>query len=583
MVRQASLTEIPPEVINLISLHLSQCDLKMLRLTCSLLSDRFQPRLSRLFLSANPLNVEVFLAVASHETFRLGVHEIIWDDALLDTHQQILGLNAEASEKPYPISGALGPDQCEHKESTDSVTVPFWFGHRCDQDMRLLGCQKHYEIATVQQLERTAETDHALPLWRSWLIYKSLFAQQEEVIATDRDIEAFRYGLARLPNLRRITVTPAAHGWPKQALYPTPMIRALPYGLQYPSPRGWPTYLIDSHSALARPWCVNEQRFRGVSTIVRELARAESHDIRELIVDAHHLSTGLNCNLFDCNPTGSLLCQGPPHRNKASESAYRDLVALLGQPGFSRIDLDLQVLDQGSADWSAFRSGALRQALGEAKDLQHVSLRTNAGKWQLFATQFAADHRKMAHHVPLKSIFPVEKWRRLEYFGLSGFFITCADAVSFLAELPPTVRSVDLSFLEFLDGADYRALLEAMRRTLPWADGPESQQPRVCITVAIMNDPSEARGLCVDNEVNEFLYRDGENPFQLEGPLPSCIVPFGKGTVVDYFDPTFARPWLSFDELVERGIYRRPSHHALNPEPDPDNESFDFNAAFETA
>lgn len=37
--------------------------------------------LSRVFLSANPLNIEVFHAVADHPKFRHQVTEIIWDEA----------------------------------------------------------------------------------------------------------------------------------------------------------------------------------------------------------------------------------------------------------------------------------------------------------------------------------------------------------------------------------------------------------------------------------------------------------------------------------------------------------------------
>lgn len=46
---------------------------------------------------------------------------------------------------------------------------------------------------------------------------------------------------ARANPLRRITIAPTAHGSLFLTLYQTPMICSLPYGFNYPIPRGWPT------------------------------------------------------------------------------------------------------------------------------------------------------------------------------------------------------------------------------------------------------------------------------------------------------------------------------------------------------
>lgn len=50
------------------------------------------------------------------------------------------------------------------------------------------------------------------------------------------NVDALVYGLKRFPALRRMTITPAAHGWIFAPLYETPMIRALApaKGLQLP-------------------------------------------------------------------------------------------------------------------------------------------------------------------------------------------------------------------------------------------------------------------------------------------------------------------------------------------------------------
>ncbi|OQE86103.1 hypothetical protein PENNAL_c0022G07032 [Penicillium nalgiovense] len=55
----------------------------MMRLASKQFSNAVELRLQRVFLSANPLNIEVFRAVADHQKFRHQVTEIIWDDARL--------------------------------------------------------------------------------------------------------------------------------------------------------------------------------------------------------------------------------------------------------------------------------------------------------------------------------------------------------------------------------------------------------------------------------------------------------------------------------------------------------------------
>ncbi|KAJ4245793.1 hypothetical protein NW762_013917 [Fusarium torreyae] len=62
---------------------LPNSDIKNLRLTSHLLNANSQLRISRVFVSANPRNLDVARAIADHETFRWGIEEIIWDDATL--------------------------------------------------------------------------------------------------------------------------------------------------------------------------------------------------------------------------------------------------------------------------------------------------------------------------------------------------------------------------------------------------------------------------------------------------------------------------------------------------------------------
>jgi hypothetical protein len=74
---------LPLELWDCIESHLSNADIKSLRLACKQFNNTVFLRLNRVFLSANPVNIEVFRNIASHDKFRHQVNEIIWDEARL--------------------------------------------------------------------------------------------------------------------------------------------------------------------------------------------------------------------------------------------------------------------------------------------------------------------------------------------------------------------------------------------------------------------------------------------------------------------------------------------------------------------
>lgn len=95
-----------------------------------------------------------------------------------------------------------------------------------------------------------------LPLNQCWVHYQQLRRQEDDVLVSDADEDAFVYALKRLPELRRVTITPAAHG--RLYSYPSTryrwMIRALPYSFNYPIPRGWPTAADGEILPESQPW-----------------------------------------------------------------------------------------------------------------------------------------------------------------------------------------------------------------------------------------------------------------------------------------------------------------------------------------
>ncbi|RAK77392.1 uncharacterized protein BO72DRAFT_428617 [Aspergillus fijiensis CBS 313.89] len=517
------LLSLPPELFHQIISTLSNCDIKSLRLTCRRLCDVARLRLSRVFLSANPLNIRVFRTVAEHPLFRQQVTEIVWDDAFLID-------DPTPEPDPYNVDAVIGSDDEEEVNNN----CPKWFVTRCKNNLDELSVRMDRNEDGWYNVERAAQQDARPSLWTCWQYYQNLLAQQAEVLIRQSDVEALVYGLRRFPALERITITPAAHGWLYQPLYETPMIRAFPKGFNYPIPHGWPTAEEGDPTPEAEDWGtlpenVKEQ-WRGVRLVLRALAQHPDHRVVELILDVNQLDTGLNCTIF----------------HQPCEEV-ENLVALLRRPGFRRLDLPLIVRGQEYEEWPAFRNGNLRRALGEAPSLEHLSLYTT----------IEVDSRSSRFHfTSLQTIFPVAGWSGLQTLKLSRFIVIQDDVISLLEQLS-TLQVIELSFLGFLDnGGNYRDLLDEIRERFRWSERDPESRPKLIVAVAPW-PPRPGLGIWLEEEVHSFLYDHGRNPFSIFRDAPNQV-PQGTGTLRDSFEPGHERPYFgSCKFLSTAGIENR--------------------------
>ncbi|CAM1502670.1 Fc.00g074460.m01.CDS01 [Cosmosporella sp. VM-42] len=473
------LVKLPPEILAATLSYLLNRDIKNLRLACKKFFSRARLRINRVFLSPNPRNIEVFRAIADHETWRKGIVEIIWDDAWLG--------------KPWKMDDGYGGIYDDLERVTpppdDIPELDDWWWHDCRQS-----------------LSDTAGR-------RAYVEHPESIAIQKQIDTRIRSIEALKYGLKRFPLLDRVIVTAAAHGWLFSPLYETPMIRAFPKGFLYPIPRGWPLEEMayrdyargDSTQPEAHPWteddtAANEEyknQWRGFRVVTRVLAgQSQDHNVKELVCDTHGIQTGLNCRIFD-DPC----------------SEYNDIVTILRKPGFRRIDLALIVDMVQHIGWRSF----------------NVSIQTD----------FPGIDESLDNFIPLRTMFPVDRWPRLQHFRLSQFPVKQDDMLALLAALPPTLRSLELSRLEFLpQSGNHRDLLTDMRDTLGWRDRPIAQRPNVAI--ALSNQSSGNACVWIDKEVNGFLYDHGENPFNVRNG--DEIATGTAGVERDPFKPGWERP-----------------------------------------
>ncbi|KAF7536708.1 hypothetical protein G7054_g4295 [Neopestalotiopsis clavispora] len=538
------LDRLPVELLAAVLSFLPGRDIKNLRLTGKSVCSRTPLHLHRVFLSANPRNIEVLRAVAEHDVLRHGVSEIILDDALLGYIDCINEIVPDGALRVYKNSSDLEDDEdaTDDSEGTHSFEggeegVPYAFDRACRQNIQQALERQDMDVPRPNHVLIARQIKQQLPRRDSWRYFRQLLQQQDDVIKTEADAKALRYGLERFTSLRRVTITPVAHGVLYEPLYETPMIRAFPCGFNYPIPCSWALYKRGRPYSLQSWDKDNEEqsdkgRWRGFSVASGELSTFGQR-VKELVIDVAHLTTGLNYQFF-VHP-----CQ-----------EYDNLLNVLRQPGFSRIDLSILADGQQFEGWPVLFNGRLKSALDAAADLQHVSLGV-LDPLQLYRILYTSTSPS-SDFTPLRDIFPIDRWPKLRHFGLSNLLVQQDDLLSLLAALPLTLRSVDLSFLNFMEGGDYRGLLDGMRQNLAWHERPVRERPRVFVN--IRHGEQAIRYFCLDKEVDDFFYGTGENPFMLEGDrsYPQNYV----SIIRDPFDPTHDRPNTGTDELIEMGIVR---------------------------
>lgn len=518
--QRPEILRLPVEIVTWISTHLPNCDIKNLRLTCLFFSVTLRLRLDRVFLSANPRNVEVFQAIANHEVYRARVTELIWDDALLiDDRIERRPPSGDYYEDDYY------PDSEDYLD--EEPPWPRWYRNPCKDNLNEVMSLKGFDVERPDHVARAQQVAALLPMEEAWAHYQELLQQQREVLGSQAHIRALEGAISSFPALRRVTITCAAHGRLFNPLYETPMIRALPRGFNYPIPRGWPV------TGLAQPLCPDWDDdggyWQGLRAVLRVLARNQDLGrVTEMRVDANWLETGLNSRLFE-EPCPALA----------------DFEAVLARPNFKHLHLDLLV-HPFDLEAEVYRRGLLKEALAGAADgqgLEHLTFKTNAEDSDYW-------------YVPLDTVFPKSSLSSLRHFGLSRFSVKQDDLLALLAALPPSVCTIELGLLRFVKGCgSHRTLLRQIRDTLDWQD----RVPRPKLSI-VMGGHWQIPGrlIWVEEEVDAFLYHGAGNPFG-EGPEATWEnqAREGVGVVKDAFDPEHERPHTDLWTLGDLGYLKK--------------------------
>ncbi|RBR19252.1 hypothetical protein FVER53590_06002 [Fusarium verticillioides] len=488
------------EILHQVIYTLPNADIKNLRLTCSYLGNISLPRFSRTFISANPRDIEVFTLIANHDIFRLKVTEIIYDDSRFDHSLR-----------------RWSPDIIE--EYDDPTTPLYWFREAYNSIVRGIDAEEGENdyIPHVKEAFKTRCT-----MRESWEVHCKLKSQQDEVLVSGRDADALRYGLWRFPNLKRVTLSPAAHGILGRPLYPTPTIRSFPEGLIYPLERCWPKPDPLGDYSLT-PWDkLSKQEWRGFCVVTKEIARHIRENpvfgLSEFIAEGRQFWTGINCHIFDY-----------PVREE-----YRDLVTILSHPPLRRLELSFACGEESKHNWPSFRSGRLFRALSKATSLQDLRFDTRIPLQHRIWHQFV-DYAQ--NGMPLQSMFPINAWSNIRRFALSRSFVRQKDVMAFISTLPSALESLELSFLSFLPcEGTYRDLLQDMRCNSGWRERPAGNRPKLIVLVVENESLINGAAMDLSHAAMDYVYHHGDNPF-VEDQILEVLE--GKGTLVDLLDPMY--------------------------------------------
>ncbi|KAK6217886.1 hypothetical protein LQW54_003174 [Pestalotiopsis sp. IQ-011] len=497
---------LPTELLKKISDELPNKDIKQLRLTCRTWAHSLVPRTPRVILSANPRNVDVFNAIASHESFRHQVKEVIWDEGIL--YDDLTMSQTLRDPRPWLIQ--------------ELEEVPAWFRDGCRNDsMRWGGWDD--EVDTTQLSRR-------MPTAEAWAYYTELLEQQRQVLASKAHIRAFEKHIGSFPALRRITINPATCGMLFNPLYESPMVRAFPSGFIGPLSRSWQNRYKQLGIDQLK-WDLRASRvegppnWQGIRTIARVLSEGRDGGIvTDLHIETRRLGAGLTLMRFseECHET------------------LEHFVALLARPGIKHLHLELAV--NGTPRQSKlFRRSLGNAAAGKALEHLHIGTKDPASNYPFLLNREA--------YIRLDTFFDPSQFSRLRHFGLSHFDVDCFGLWRFLDALPETLRSVELSMVHFMHNqGNFRLFLQEMRDQSGWPARDPKPTLRIYLPDTLTAGHRGIRQVRLDDELTEFLYEGGVNPFQ--GDDGNQILR-GCGMIEDVFDAQYKKKPLSVEYVVQ--------------------------------
>ncbi|KAF1846548.1 uncharacterized protein K460DRAFT_367298 [Cucurbitaria berberidis CBS 394.84] len=521
-------TDLPAELLAMICEHLSNLDIKRLRLAGKHLAKNVGLRIDRIYISPNRANLDCLQRILDHPRYRNDVGEIVWDDAQLEEYPTL-----------DSFRHAIGIDEVKTTIDIENRLDEAIRGHEDDSpeyralerddffssNGQLTEVGKGILLRYDDQFSRDiiARSTTVMSIEQSYNLYQRLYQEEQEIMEQQLDVAALHRAIAGFPKMKRITLTSEVwRPWKLYPLYDTPFYRSLPPGFRKPSVWPWLGFRQQATSVQAahRDEVMSTRNierlsieFRGYSIIVSTLLAIPNPKIEEIIIDAGNEYTGISHQLF-----------ASPNSDFEATVRMFQLVPLKG------LQLVINPYCSDSNPDSLFASGLLKRALAEAQFLEHFDFNPH---WLPRTYR----HETLDLSFGPNEVLPEATIKRLTTFALRNVSVKENDLEDLLKEMENvehvTLDNIHLKNSAFLHHQPDPSWVQLFHRLQSYyAASPMVSHPRF----AWIEPTYYGRNYFVDEEIGDFLYRGAECPFEngLQRPLKE-----GVGWFVDERDKGF--------------------------------------------
>ncbi|KAJ6200782.1 hypothetical protein J3E72DRAFT_211991 [Bipolaris maydis] len=491
--RRKTILDLPAELLDLVCAHISKPDIKHLRLASKQLANSVYLRIDRVYVSPNRANIDYLYQILSHPRYKHCVHEVVWDDTRLEEYKT---LNS--------FRDAILLDERETTRSIESrLEEAIWiYGddnpeyHALEHDDlfesngRLTEIAKEILLRYDDQFSREVLARNAtmMDIEDSYSLYQDLYREEQAIMGQEADIDALEKALMGFTALKRVTYTTEI--WRSSAFpHPnnTPFHRSLPVGFRKPQIRNvFRAHFrpIEAHDSpmrttvrSSRPSMHSGDYSRLVSTILD----TPNLGIEEFVVETENESMipskdEFSLNRRDIDNTRNLF------RNTA----------------LKYLKFPVTFEEDTRADSTPHNIYSPQNFLAELQHLEHLDLNLSCN---MIPPMFG--------YVPRFIPIPENLRRQLKTLTLRHV-VAEDDGLFGLITSMPNLRHIALYCLYQGNGRPgWAPLFQRLKTHYSTTNHPI--KPSFVIFQPL--DPDTINSQLVDQEVDNYLYDNGENPF----------------------------------------------------------------------
>ncbi|KAF1838053.1 hypothetical protein BDW02DRAFT_565317 [Decorospora gaudefroyi] len=496
---RTSILVLPAELLSIICDDISKLDIKRLRLASKHLANKVDLRINRVYISPNRANLHCLQKLLDHPRYKDRVREIVWDDAQLDEFPTLDkfrdAILLDERDTTRAIENRLDQAIWEYR---DNIPEYLSLEHKnLIHDGRLTDAAKDILLRYGGRFSRDVLARNAtmMSIEDSYALYQSLYQQEQDIMKQQLDVAAVHQALAGFPNIRRVTLTSEVwRSWDIHPRYNTPFYRSLPPGFRKPIVWPWlgPRLLDNFYRSHLDIHKLSEHEdrlpveFRGYDIVVSAILQTPNSNLKEFIIDSENGHTGISHYLF-----------------LDSTVEYQHTIRMFQRTPLRHLQLTINPYwESESHPMYKHIPRQLTYALAQMQHLEHLDVDLNWGKAKMWP------NFDQPNFCLSSDFLPDNIKKQLKIFALRGAVMSQSSVYDLLTTLP-NVQQVTLSHIHskdpliWWDSVFYQ--LKSYYATV------NTSKPRYTV-IGPLNDHSPNRSQLVDEEVDAFLYGDGECP-----------------------------------------------------------------------